>query len=385
MATGENGRDTGKLSVQLNEAFERLENQEKSAPPASSGGSGSSPFGLLSLLFALIAIGAASYAVYVVQFRKAESPPATQLDLTRVERDLQAKIDGVNDLRGRLDEVSSKLAQMEGRSEETMAHFQSQVDTAVAEIKSEIGTSSKDWLFAEVEYLLRLGNQRVIMERDATDALALFQAADDILRESEGIAAYDLRASLANDIAALEAVQEVDVDGIFVRLAALSSRVSTLRQRTRSFEAAPVVDQVAPAPDDYLQRFMDLLARGGTRLAGLVDFRTGQEKVKPILPANEEYYLRQNLVMKLQMAQLGLLRSDEAVYRDALAEAQSWIVEYFDPDDPATTTMLTALKELQLVPIATRMPDVSGSLREVRKLLERFHRTPPRNGGAPDA
>ena len=100
-----------------------------------------------------------------------------------------------------------------------------------AELNEGLGTSGEDWLLAEVEYLIRLANQRVLMERDVSGALSLLSSADEIVEQTTGIAAYELRESLAYDIANLKAVSDLDTDGIFLSLSAMASQVTELRRK----------------------------------------------------------------------------------------------------------------------------------------------------------
>jgi len=378
MAEDEKGPE--KLEVRLNEAFERMENQQqRSRDIKPRGRTGFS--NILSVLLALIAIGMASYAGYVVQIKLPEQSASAARATTRIdsfEQQMNERFVQLNDLNARLDTLSAKLADIDSVNQEAMDAFKAQVDESVAEIRRAMGASSEDWLFAEAEYLLRLGNQRVVMEKDAKGALALFAAADEIVRTTEGVAAFGLRQAIANDMAALQAVKEVDVDGIFVRLSALAAEVERLRQKQQAFKPR----EVAPAPENpdagFGERAAAFLGRVGERMASLVDYRRDGERITPILPPEEEYYLRQNLVLKMQTAQMGLLRGDQAIYAGSLGEAQSWVERYFDVDDPATTAMLNTLAELGRIDIETDLPDVSGSLREVRKLLSRFHQAAER-------
>ena len=94
----------------------------------------------------------------------------------------------------------------------------------------------------------------------------------------------------------------------------------------------------------------------------------------PILPPDEEYYLRQNLILKLQMAQLALLREKQQVFQSNVAEAVDWLDRYFKNSDELTIAMRQSLEELRSVDVLRKLPDVSRSLREVRQLLTDFHR-----------
>ena len=115
----------------------------------------------------------------------------------------------------------------------------SKVDDALvaqrAEVRELMGPAREDWLLAESEYLLRLASQRLLMDRDVPSAIALIKSADDILADARGLKIFELRASLAEDLASLGAVAELDTEGIFLRLNALISRVDLLQQRQLTY------------------------------------------------------------------------------------------------------------------------------------------------------
>lgn len=419
MSDNQDKRDPEEMSVQLNEAFERLEaarDHDQAEPDEPQEGvapapRGRSVAGILALFLALIALGVASGAAYLVWRQAGDSGEIAsrlerQLDnrltamesevassegdtdervaraierLTALEREVDARLAAVDDINAQLDAVSSQLADGRGDRREALDDIAERVDIAIAGLRAEMGTSSQDWLLAEVEYLIRLGAQRVEMQQDATGALAMFRTADDILRQAEGIAAFGLREALANDIAELQSVETIDVDGIYVKLGALKQQVDLLRQSTSAFTGdAPALE--TPASDATLvDRVLIFVRNVGARLASLIDYRRDAETVKPVLPPKEEYYLRQNLIFQLQLAQLALLRENQQIFDRSLEEASMWVRRHFDPDHAVTETMLRTLDELTGINVTREMPDVSQSLRAVRETLNRFRTESQRN------
>jgi len=356
----------------------------RAAQPAA----GTNIAGVLAIFLALLAIGMASYTIYYLFGPSARASQATAPALTAAQAaaadalaarlsTLQSRqTDQAQQFQQGLDELSTRLV-----NEPALAP--KDLDIALLGLRTEIlallGTSSQDWLFAEVEYLLRMANQRILMERDPQGALALLQAADDVVRGARGITAFDLRAAISDDLGRLSAVDALDVDGLYLRLMTLIRQVETLPQRGLRY--SPIDDQisVSQAVDvSTAQRFTLLLQEAGARLSQLVDYRASGVVITPILPPREEYYLRQNLVLQLQMAQLALLRGDQAIYAGALAEAQGWVPAYFDVDSARTRAMMATLDGLAGTDIGREFPDISGSLRVAREHMARFQQQPAR-------
>jgi len=338
----------------------KIEETSDDVVNSGSGGSGGMGGGL-AIFLALIAIGIASYPAYET-YRQMTEPVAEEIDTTA--DDLAALRGQVARLESALSSVDTRLAEVSAslESDTSIDDVRGELARELEDIRSRLGTSAQDWIYAEVEYLVRMANQRVLMERDASSALYLLQSADGIIREADDLVAHELRESLARDIAAFKSVSTPDTQGIYLEITALISQVDSLKRVTPTY-MVPDSPAEATATDSSLwNRVVLLLSNAGTRLASLVDFRRGTVEVQPILPPEEAHYLRQNLILKLQMAQLALLEGDEAVYRSALDEASNWIMASYDPADAATEAMQESLSRLGDIQIEVTMPDISGSL-----------------------
>lgn len=226
------------------------------------------------------------------------------------------------------------------------------------------------WQVAEAEYLLRVANYRARLEADAGGALGMLAAADRALADADPFAYHDVRALLAQERAALEAVAGTDVQGIYLRLAALKGQLDRLPLRPPAYmadeadfdaqEAAAVT-----APDTVLGR-----------LAGLVRFRGDGPPARPLLPPEQAEYLQLNLRLALNHAQLAALRRDQAAFAASLAAASKWLADHVNLRADAGRALAAALDALQEEDLAATLPDISGSLTRLRAL-----RSQPREDG----
>ena len=319
--------------------------------------------GGVAIFLSLVAMGIATYPAYeLFKQSQVEEVDESRALVQQLERTLSQRT-------ARLEQLEQHVMQSEALQAANLEALAAQFDSDLEGVRSRLTTSSDDWLFAEVEYLVRMANQRVLMERDPSSALQLLLAADRIVKDSEGLTAHTLRQALAIDIAALEAVEQLDSQGIYLELSALVRQVPNLKRALPKFETT--VDE-APASSDS-QTLTGLVKDAGSRLAGLIDFRRRGADIKPVLPPDQSYYLRQNLVLKLQIAQMALLEEEGEVYAVSLEEAQDWINDSFD-DDAARAAMLKSLQELGAIEIDAALPDISGSLNAVRDVLSDFNR-----------
>jgi uroporphyrin-3 C-methyltransferase len=347
------------------EKIEQRQNVEaKQATSASSKGVGAS----LAIFLALIAIGIASYPAYLAYQDAASGPDPLVVDIERLTtRNANAEAQ-ISSLR---EELKILEASQGSRANETAA-LEAFLALELDSIKARMGTSSQDWLYAEVEYLVRMANQRALMEGDAAGALGLLQSADKIIRDTQGLTAHGLRQALAEDIAALKSVQTPDVQGLYLELSALTKLVPALKRPLPVYQAPVDVVPLSDGADDLWSRLKRVAGSAASRFSHLIDFRRGAVEVKPLLPPRQEYYLRQNLILKIQIAQMALLDGNSPVFISALKEAVDWL-DSFDPDDAATGAMRQSFKRMTQTPVASALPDISGSLDAARQQLAGFH------------
>ena len=367
--------------------------KDKRSRDARSGGRvrGAPIWSLSALLIALAASAGVAY-LYVEQQRISEQ----FIDLARVwtavdeTRAAQSSAHQLNDAtRVEVRDLTSRMVQVEdylrtGDRDTLLAEVDAVLSAQLSEVRELVGPSREDWLLAEAEYLLRLASQRLLMDRDVPSAIALIQTVDDILADAHGLTVFELRASLAEDLAALGAVADLDTEGIFLRLNALIGRVDVLRQQQLIYQMdVEAVPEVSDPGATVLGNLTSMLGSAGSRIAALVDYRVSDERVQPVLPAEEEYYLRQNLVMKYQQAQLALLSGKQEIFVTSIGDARNWINRYFDGQDVETSSVLITLAELESIDTTREIPDISVSLRLVRELQRRGESTrgESENGG----
>lgn len=335
---------------------------------------------VLSLLLSLIAIGAAAYAVYVIDPFGAKTAP--QIDaITEINAVAQSNISQIADLRGQVETLAGRQAENTTELDLQLQLYR-QMQAALAEVQADRGTSSQDWLLAEVEYLLRLANQKILMEKRVTGAVALLHAADEILQEAESVTAFPVRAAIAKDLIKLQATANINTEGQYLKLAAVKSQVDDLKQKRPVF-----VSKQTSAPEPPLstseQSVLDVVVTLANRLFEslyrLVDYRSGDIVIQPILPPKEEYYLRQNLVMKIEQAQLALLRGDQVAYDQSIADSLVWVERYFEAADGLTAAVLQELAAARSLKVEQHIPDISDSLRAIRQFMKDFHRAPDKS------
>ncbi|WP_286240433.1 uroporphyrinogen-III C-methyltransferase [Neptuniibacter halophilus] len=329
--------------------------------------------GKLALPLSLIALGAAGYLYW-------QSLQQNSIQ-TQQNSALQSEVSSsLNQARQSLDktvaDMNQKLGQLQAQSQadkNNIDELQDRLTRSIQQVTAKQQTNRKDWLLAEVEYLLRLANQRVLMEQTADGAIKLLRSADKILKETDDVTIYEVRKALAADIAALEAVPTLDTEGVFLTLGALNNQVPNLRMTPVSEQRKlpELLEEVTPevVSESWSAGLKESWGKAIDKLDQLVVIQHRDEPVEPLLSPQQTYYLQQNLHLMLEQAQLALLQRKQASYDASLSKAHDWIATYFEQKDGTTQSLLRGISELQDVQVSAELPDISGSLRSLKSYL----------------
>ena len=236
------------------------------------------------------------------------------------------------------------------------------------------GTSRRDWLLAEAEFLMRLANERLVIERDPANALALLQSADQILLDLDDPELISLRKAVARDITALQMVRRVDTQGIYLQLSAITEQVIQLPISPLHRTAGQNESVQSENMDDlvWYQKLWQNFKSAVTNLRGLVRIQQHNQPVKALLAPEQEGVIRATLLLVLEQAQVAILRGDADVYWVSLDKAVQFLKDYFQMTDGAAglTGQLEQLRQESLVEV---YPDISGSLRAIKDYIDLYH------------
>lgn len=303
--------------------------------------------------------------------RSAPAPVVTAVDQSEVRAEVEALERQFGSLQPQLQEQRQAVQQQRQALQEQTGRLQA-LESQLGEQRSELaklsGGDQDSWLLAEVEYLLRLANQRLIMAGDTVSARGLLQSADTILRQLQDVALHPVRRAVAADIAALRALPEIDTEGLYLRLSALVDQVAGLV----IFELP--AREIGPAAleegDGWQQRLRQGYEEALHTLSQYVTVRRREMPFEALVDPQWEALLRQNLVMLLQQAQVALLSGNQPLYFASLQRARHWLMEYYLAEETATLAAARELDDLAAQAIAVQLPDISRSLRELDAVTE---------------
>lgn len=330
------------------------------APTPRPGGRGVAVF---ALLLALVATAGAGYLFYqtevVYKLQRSDQMAGVNRQVDAINARLSAFEAQFGDLKQRQRDMAQNLDQKISSRLEQIGNQQQALTESLEKVYGQLNRNLDSWALEEVEQLLRLANQSLILDRDVPSALAALELADGRLRDIGDPNLLPVRRQIANDMALLKAVPEIDISGLALRLGSMRSTVAKLPLVSEPQRELSAGDKSSkPAAQGWLASSRELLSD----TIGLIRIQNISEPVRPLLTPEQRYFLLANLQLMLSSAQLAALQADPPTYRDNLGQAQQWLKQYFDTSDARVQKAVNDLQAMAKLDLAPPLPDISGSI-----------------------
>ena len=304
-------------------------------------------FILFCIVIALI--GACSYGMYRLMLANKQLS-ATTTDLTSQIAQNQKDITA----------LQTTLTDVQQTTKQSQTDLSNQ-ETAIAELKNAQQTKNDDWTVAEAQYLVKLANDNLQIGDNIPLVINLLQTADQELQGSTNPKLTAMRKALADDLASLKALPEVDFTGIYMRISALNDQVDKLPLPTKRPLATS--DQTPVAQTVWWKRG---LQNTWESLQKIVVVRYNQPGVRPFILPEQQEFLFQNIHAMFEQAMSAVVHRQPEIYQASLKQAADWIQKYFLPDAPEVQAQLKELTELQNINIRPTLPNLTASLQAFR-------------------
>lgn len=317
--------------------------------------------GGLAVILATIALIASGYLWYVMFYQNDEL----------FARDIVGALDRIeSDSNQALETVANTEKDIKALKE-----TQDAIKASLEKLNNDLRRNRMEWSLTETEQLMIIANNRLQLARDTHSALAALRAADQQLQQLAMPKFLPVRRQLAHEISLLESQDKLDVSGVTLRLVTLAETVGNLplaldiRLREIDETKTPVKEgdaQVASADSNWRQNARSLWQD----ILSLVRVRDDMASQRPLLPPEQQYFLRENLRLMLYGVQQALLQGNIPTYQQNLKTAQRLLKDYFDVESQVVATMQAELDRLLAMKLLTEMPDITGSLATLRRLSE---------------
>ncbi|HDZ79146.1 MAG TPA: hypothetical protein ENH39_07570, partial [Gammaproteobacteria bacterium] len=311
---------------------------------------GKSGFGLaISILLSLAALAASGY-LFLSQNSRSQQITST---ISTIESSLKTINTDLKDSRQQLQQS------IERQSAETQS-----IKKSMTRLFTRVENTQQTWSVEEVHQLLQLAVDQLALAGNIDGALAALRIADRRIADGGDPELQPVRKQIARDIASLQQINRIDLAGTINRLRAVEQAIDQLptdHQTPTTTRSEPAISSNASA-SIWQQLAQDM--------SSLVKIRRIDHPEIPLLPPEQNYFLRENIKAMLMSARIALLLKDTPIYRSSLQQAQQWLTKYFDSTSQKTKWVHTELKELAAIDPAPPLPDISGSLSSLKAVTE---------------
>lgn len=319
---------------------------------------------------------AIAFAVLVVLFAVAWWDARSEVG--RLRADMAARLkedeeltrkarDAARDAELRVREGLARMTALEAR----IAESQSQ-QAALEALYQDLSRNRDEWALAEIEQTLVLAAQQLQLAGNVRGALLALQNADARLGRADRAQFIAVRRVLQRDIERLKALPQVDTAGLAIRLDAVIAGVDALPlvfdeklQPQAARPARPAASGTTadtPAPSLW-QRLREDAWDQFRQLVRIRDIDNGDPV---LLNPSQAFFLRENLKLRLLNARIALLQRNEALFRQDIGSASTWMMRYFDVRSRSGAATLATLGTLSASAVSIELPTLADSLNAVR-------------------
>ena len=303
----------------------------------------------------------------------------------QAERQMQANqslSDRLNALQQQAGSDKQQLAQQLSSAQSALDDARAQQAATAKELETlrdKVATISGNdvnaWLVSQADYLVKLAGRKLWSDQDATTAAALLKSADASLADMNDPSVTGVRRALTQDISTLAAIDQIDYDGIILKLNQLSNGVDNLRLADNDSDDAPMDSDGGELTSSLREWRQNLVKSWHNFMDDFITIRRRDNTAQPLLAPNQDVYLRENIRSRLLIAAQAVPRHQDEIYKQSIDTVSSWVRAWYDTNDPATKAFLAQLDELSQQSINMNLPD---SL-ESQPLLDKLMQTRVRN------
>ena len=329
-------------------------------------------FGFFNFLLILLLAGAAGYYWWQQQQVARDYESA----LADLEQQLAAKAENTR-LESSLSPLKSDLGSL-GKKIDELGVEQQGLRESSEKLYELYGRDKNDWQLAEVEYLMRVAQHKLILQDDFEGAAITLQAASDRIALTADPGLLPVRFKISEEIADLKTRKRADLVGMTLILAQLRRQVRVLEPGF----ALRVDEPVTPAAETPASR--DWFDRLNAFIDSLVKVRN--EATQPSEIEANFTDVGETLEDNLKLARWAVLERDGRQYLRLIDQSLRLFREFYDLDNAANHDFMTQLQDLRKMELQPEKPDITGSLRELQRILSQRENEPqPDTTEAPES
>jgi len=334
----------------------------KKAPKASRG----LPFfGLFNLLLIIGIVAAAGY--YWQMQQKAEQQK--NQTIAALQALLSSKMD-TSQLQQRLAPLESDIGNSASQINELQLQQQALQESA-EKLFELYGRDESDWQLAEVEYLMRIAQHKLILENDFEGAAVTLQAASDKIAATADPGLLPVRVQISDEIAVLKTRARPDLVGMTLVLSQLSRQINALTPgylpRIDSSQNTIESEDTGPVDQTITERVVSFIS---------AQVSIKKEDSQPTRTEALVVDIEQTIEDNLKLTRWTVLERDNFQFRQLMEENLRLFKQFYNLDDAANYDFYTQLLELQKATVKPEKPDINGSLELLKRIISKRENAP---------
>ncbi|MCH2055949.1 MAG: uroporphyrinogen-III C-methyltransferase [Thalassotalea sp.] len=287
-----------------------------------------------------------------------------------------------------LSQTESQLATLiNQQSAQSQANNEQLVQTAIIPLQQEMlelqaltnalqQNQPSDWLLQEAEYLIRIAARSMWLEKNGQSAINLLLDADARIKELGNPVFLPVRQAISQDVETLRLLPELATDDVVLKLMALNKQVDSLPIAMAYLPTSLEDEPELELSEDIADWRENLRKTWQETLAKFITVKRRTSNVEALLTPTQQQNLRQNIRLKLQLAQWAASQQNSVIFDAAIADAQSWLGEYFDQDDVRVVNFSDSLDSTTNATISLTLPDTLLSQQAITRALMRSNPLP---------
>lgn len=272
----------------------------------------------------------------------------------------------------------SKMQTLVNQLNSQLATTQSQLAQQSQALSQLINNSQANQLQADLNqvlHLYRLADFSLQYQRNTSAALSLLQSAKQIMLAQTNSQLLPLTQAIANDIVALQSTSTINIADLVLQLSALGQQVNELTFTPIVFQPAAETKQNAnnKTETSWLHRFKEALKAGWQQLTRFIIIQNHNAPVEPLLTAQQQFLVQENIQLLLTEAQWAVLKGDQTVYQTVLQQVSNQLAKYHLADDSQTQAVIAMVTKLQKTTIQTATFNLSNTENLITTLLQKVN------------
>lgn len=227
----------------------------------------------------------------------------------------------------------------------------------------------RDWILAEVEYLLRTGHHRVKLAGDVKAGVLALESANDRLHALGDIDYFPVREQIKKEVTELRRLGPPNIEGLIFRLETASKVADTLPLKAKDGDAGGDGEDGEKESGGVGGLLKNMKFSVSSTNQAALDAKNNRSKASGNSPPNKEQIsASEALSTHLQAARLSALRADSERFVYHMDNSLSYTGEVFDGEDDSVKAFVTDLENIRETNIVPNVPILGSALSMFEKI-----------------